>query len=187
MDDFDDDYRSLPDRIRGLWLDGIDERSYALFRIAFAFVALANLVNLWFYRETLFSSGGMISADAVAEIGWQSKLSVFAIVDSSWGSRDGVCNCSDCDGLPWARSISALGGFGGFRVALVVRESDPAGLHGLGSCFAGVFVSSDGITVGLVLVLAKDQPGGAGADVWDRLDARAVAGDLLAGGDDEVG
>ena len=85
MDDFDDDYRSLPDRIRGLWLDGIDERSYALFRIVFASVALANLVNLWFYRETLFSSGGMISADAIAQVGWQSKLSVFAIVESSWG------------------------------------------------------------------------------------------------------
>jgi hypothetical protein len=70
---------------RDPWIGGIDERLYAAFRIAFSFVALVNLVNLWFYRDALFTAGGMIPTDVVAEVGWHTHLSVFRFVESGWG------------------------------------------------------------------------------------------------------
>jgi hypothetical protein len=70
--------------LRDIWIDGVDERAYAAFRIAFCVVALANLISLWFYRDSFFTSGGMIPAEAVADAGWHTRLSVFNFITSSW-------------------------------------------------------------------------------------------------------
>ena len=48
LDDFEDDYVSLRERLFvNPWLGEIDERVYAAFRMVFAFVAFVNLVCLW--------------------------------------------------------------------------------------------------------------------------------------------
>ncbi len=47
-----------------LWLDPVDARVYAWLRLAFALVALANLVDLWPHRAVFFSGVGMIDREA---------------------------------------------------------------------------------------------------------------------------
>ncbi|MFT4549481.1 MAG: hypothetical protein ACI9MB_003455 [Verrucomicrobiales bacterium] len=86
QDDFDDDYVPLRDRLfKNPWIGEVDERAYAVFRIVFSIVALANLIHLWGYREAFFTAGGMISPDMVRDLGWHTSLSVFSVVDSSLG------------------------------------------------------------------------------------------------------
>lgn len=84
VDDYDED-RPRFRWLRDLWIGGVDERVYAAFRIAFSIVALANLIHLFPCREALFSGGGMISAEALNELGWHTHLSIFSFVDSGWG------------------------------------------------------------------------------------------------------
>ncbi len=66
------------------WLANTDERTYAAFRIAFAFVAFVNVVILWPYRELFFVEGGMIDAAAIKNEGWYGYLSFFHWIDSGW-------------------------------------------------------------------------------------------------------
>jgi hypothetical protein len=80
----DDEGRGWRRLLRDPWCDLVDERAYAAFRIAFSIVALANLINLWFYRDAFFTAGGMIPAEVVSEAGWHTRLSVFNLITGSW-------------------------------------------------------------------------------------------------------
>ena len=82
--DDDEDGRGWRRLLRDPWCELVDERRYAAFRIAFAIVALANLINLWFYRDAFFTADGMIPAEVVGEAGWFTRLSVFQLITSSW-------------------------------------------------------------------------------------------------------
>ena len=66
VDEYADDYRRY-NLLRDPWVGEVDERIYAAFRIAFSCVAFINLIQLWAYRDSFFTSGGMIPAEAVAE------------------------------------------------------------------------------------------------------------------------
>ena len=80
----DEEGRGWRRLLRDPWCELVDERAYAAFRIAFAIVALANLLNLWFYRDAFFTADGMIPAEVVGEAGWHTRLSVFQLITSSW-------------------------------------------------------------------------------------------------------
>ena len=84
VDEYADDYRRY-NLLRDPWVGEVDERVYAAFRIAFSSVAFINLIQLWAYRDSFFTSGGMIPAEAVAELGWHTRLSIFTYIDSSFG------------------------------------------------------------------------------------------------------
>ncbi|MCB1078268.1 MAG: hypothetical protein KDM64_10630 [Verrucomicrobiae bacterium] len=63
-----------------LWLGPVDARVYAIIRIAFAVVALINVIDLWPHRLAFFSGEGMTGHPAE-----QSGLSVFRQVESPAG------------------------------------------------------------------------------------------------------
>ena len=65
------------------WFGAVDARVYALLRIAFAIVALLNLIDLWPHRAMFFSDAGMIDGAAMmAEENGQLRFSVFNDLDS---------------------------------------------------------------------------------------------------------
>jgi hypothetical protein len=57
----------------------VDERIYAAVRIAFAAVALLNLISLWPDRQVLFSDAGMIDHDLARSQASPVYLSIFAL------------------------------------------------------------------------------------------------------------
>ncbi len=59
------DAKSLFSRFTGLFLDVADPRLYACVRIAFAFVSLLNLMQIWPDREVFFTAAGMVDHDTV--------------------------------------------------------------------------------------------------------------------------
>ena len=59
------DPKSLLSRFTGLFLDPADTRVYACVRIAFAFVSLLNLMQIWPDREIFFTAAGMVDHDTV--------------------------------------------------------------------------------------------------------------------------
>ena len=65
-----------------LFLQRVDERIYAIVRIAFAAVALLNLILLWPDRHVLFSNTGMLDPKIVSDQASPVYLSVFAFVQS---------------------------------------------------------------------------------------------------------
>jgi len=62
----------------GLFFKREDERIYALVRIAFAFVALLNLIFLWPDRQVFFSEAGMVDASVAMSEARPFYFSVFA-------------------------------------------------------------------------------------------------------------
>lgn len=82
--EYDDEGRGWRRLLRDPWCELVDDRAYAAFRIAFSIVALANLINLWFYRDAFFTSDGMIPSEVIGEAGWYTQLSVFNLITSSW-------------------------------------------------------------------------------------------------------
>ncbi|MCB1229575.1 MAG: HTTM domain-containing protein [Verrucomicrobiae bacterium] len=64
------------------WFGPADIRVYDWLRVAFAVVALANLIDLWPHRAAFFSSEGLIDHAAVAEAAGPWRLSVFQGADS---------------------------------------------------------------------------------------------------------
>lgn len=59
-----------------------DERIYALVRIAFATVALLNLIFLWPHRHVFFSEAGMVDPDTAQRQAYPVYLSIFAFAKS---------------------------------------------------------------------------------------------------------
>jgi hypothetical protein len=59
-----------------------DERIYAVVRIAFAAVALLNLIFLWPHRHVFFSDTGMMDRDAAKSVASPVYLSIFALAGS---------------------------------------------------------------------------------------------------------
>lgn len=59
------DAKILSTRFTGLFLDPADPRVYACVRIAFAFVSLLNLMQIWPDREIFFTAAGMVDHDMV--------------------------------------------------------------------------------------------------------------------------
>ncbi|MFP6874201.1 MAG: HTTM domain-containing protein [Verrucomicrobiales bacterium] len=72
----------LVEAYRSIWLKGVDERRYALLRIAFAAVALVNIAHLWPYRITLLCANGIIDPAVAWDSGPGLYLSIFAAVNS---------------------------------------------------------------------------------------------------------
>ncbi len=71
------DPRSFKARFIGLFLDPADARIYACVRIAFAFVSLLNLMQIWPDRETFFTDLGMVDQEVVQKYTVGAYLSVF--------------------------------------------------------------------------------------------------------------
>lgn len=67
---------------RAIWLKGVDERRYALLRIAFASLLLIHIAHLWPYRITLLCSDGIIDPLAASSSGPGLYLSIFALLNS---------------------------------------------------------------------------------------------------------
>ena len=83
-----------------LFLRRDDERIYAAVRIAFAVVALLNVISMWPDRHVFFSDSGMIDRDVVASRADPVYLSVFAFARSDAAVTDhqyqpGPCRCND--------------------------------------------------------------------------------------------
>ncbi len=64
------------------WFVPVDARVYGWLRVAFAAVALANLIDLWPYRAAFFSSEGLIDSATVTEVAGPWRLSIFQWADS---------------------------------------------------------------------------------------------------------
>lgn len=69
-------------RFENAWLGPVDLRVYGWLRVAFAVVALANLIDLWPHRFTFFSSDGLVDSAAVAEAAGTWRISLFHFADS---------------------------------------------------------------------------------------------------------
>ena len=65
--------------LTSIFLQQVDERRYALARIALGIAALANLVDLWFYRNTTLVSEGMIDQATVQTLLPGIPFSIFSI------------------------------------------------------------------------------------------------------------
>ena len=65
--------------LTSIFLQQVDERRYALARIALGIAGLANLVDLWFYRNTTLVSGGMIDQATVQTLLPGIPFSIFSI------------------------------------------------------------------------------------------------------------
>lgn len=72
----------LVDAYRSIWLKQVDERRYALLRIAFASVMLINIAHLWPYRITLLCADGIINPAVASKSGPGLYLSIFSTVNS---------------------------------------------------------------------------------------------------------
>ena len=73
-------------RFEEFWFRPADTRVYALLRIAFAVVALLNLIDLWPHRAAFFSRQGMVDLGAVQpEDSERIRFSLFFLVDSPGG------------------------------------------------------------------------------------------------------
>lgn len=57
--------QNLSERLKGLFLAPADARVYAVVRIAFACVALLNLMQIWPDREIFFTDAGMVDHETV--------------------------------------------------------------------------------------------------------------------------
>ena len=73
---------ALVEIYRSIWLKKVDDRRYALLRIAFATVMLINIVHLWPYRVTLLCVDGIIDPVVATNSGAGLHLSIFAVVNS---------------------------------------------------------------------------------------------------------
>jgi hypothetical protein len=73
----------LVEAYRSIWLKEVDERRYALLRIAFAAVVLVNIAHLWPYRITLLCADGIIDPAVASKSGPGLYLSLFATVNSA--------------------------------------------------------------------------------------------------------
>ena len=69
--------QSFLSRFTGLFLDPADARVYASVRIAFAFVSLLNLLQIWPDREIFFTDVGMVDQEVVRKYTVGAYLSVF--------------------------------------------------------------------------------------------------------------
>jgi hypothetical protein len=69
--------QSFQSRFTGLFLDPADSRIYACIRIAFAFVSLLNLMQIWPDREIFFTDVGMVDQEVVRKYTVGAYLSVF--------------------------------------------------------------------------------------------------------------
>ena len=69
--------QNLLSRFTGLFLDPADARVYACVRIAFAFVSLLNLLQIWPDREIFFTDVGMVDQELVRKYTVGAYLSVF--------------------------------------------------------------------------------------------------------------
>ena len=70
------------ERASGFFFRREDERIYAMIRIAFATVALLNLIFLWPHRHVFFSESGMVDPDTAQRQAYPMYLSIFALSDS---------------------------------------------------------------------------------------------------------
>lgn len=68
-----------------LFFKGEDERIYAAVRMAFAAVALLNLIFLWPDRQVFFSNAGIVDLDAAMISARPVYLSVFGMIGSAAG------------------------------------------------------------------------------------------------------
>lgn len=68
-----------------LFFKGEDERIYAVVRMAFAAVALLNLIFLWPDRQVFFSDGGIVDLPAAMNAARPVYLSVFGMIGSEAG------------------------------------------------------------------------------------------------------
>ena len=69
--------KSFPSRFARLFLDPADTRVYACVRMAFAFVSLLNLLQIWPDREIFFTDLGMVDQEVVRKYTVGAYLSVF--------------------------------------------------------------------------------------------------------------
>ncbi len=74
--------KNLQTRFMGLFLDPADARIYACVRIAFAFVSLLNLMQLWPDREIFFTDAGMVDHEVVRKFTVGAYVSVFDLCQS---------------------------------------------------------------------------------------------------------
>ena len=65
--------------LTSVFLEPVDERRYALVRIAFGIAALAILIELWFYRSSALSAAGMINEGAVHQLLPGISYSIFSV------------------------------------------------------------------------------------------------------------
>lgn len=68
-----------------LFFKGEDERIYAVVRMAFAAVALLNLIFLWPDRQVFFSEGGIVDLETAMNAARPVYLSVFGLIGSEAG------------------------------------------------------------------------------------------------------
>ena len=73
---------ALVELYRMIWLKAVDERRYALLRIAFAAVTLIHIAHLWPYRIALLCSGGIIDPAVASSSNPGLYLSIFALLSS---------------------------------------------------------------------------------------------------------
>ena len=71
--------------LTSVFLEAVDERRYALVRIALGIAALANLIELWFYRSTALSTTGMINEGAVHQLLPGISYSIFSVFSGPIG------------------------------------------------------------------------------------------------------
>jgi hypothetical protein len=76
------DSKSLRNRFMGLFLDPADARIYACIRIAFAFVSLLNLMQIWPDRAIFFTDAGMIDHEVLRKYTVGAYVSVFDLCTS---------------------------------------------------------------------------------------------------------
>ena len=74
--------QNLLSRFTGLFLDPADARLYASVRIAFAFVSLLNLLQIWPDREIFFTDVGMVDQEVVRKYTVGAYVSVFDLCHS---------------------------------------------------------------------------------------------------------
>ncbi|MCB1234841.1 MAG: HTTM domain-containing protein [Verrucomicrobiae bacterium] len=60
--------RNAWSRLESFWFGAADARVYAIVRIVFSAVALANLVDLWPHRIAFFTEGGMIDRETLLRV-----------------------------------------------------------------------------------------------------------------------
>ncbi len=74
--------KNLQSRFIGLFFDPADSRLYACVRIAFAFVSLLNLMQIWPDRAIFFTDAGMIDVEVVRKFTVGPYVSVFDLCSS---------------------------------------------------------------------------------------------------------
>ncbi|MFC5455411.1 HTTM domain-containing protein [Prosthecobacter fluviatilis] len=70
---------SFQSRLCGLFLTPVDARIYACVRIAFAFVSLLNLMQIWPDRAIFFTDAGMVDQEVVRKFTVGAYVSVFDV------------------------------------------------------------------------------------------------------------